>query len=72
MNIQENVASLLSFFLLLHLLNKSNAVVGPCLYDINPRGVIDFTSIGRMDGLPRWKDLNPAKFDGHGIYIIDI
>jgi hypothetical protein len=65
MNIQGNVASLLSFFLVLHLLSKSNAV-SPCIYDLDARGVIDLTSVGRNDGTPMWKNVNPAWSDDHG------
>jgi hypothetical protein len=68
MNMQENVASLLSFFLLFYLLHKSNAV-GPCVYDINPKGLIDLSSIGRQDGTPLWKNVDPSIFDNHGKYI---
>jgi len=68
MNMQENVASLLSFFLLLQLLHKLNAV-GPCVYDINPKGIIDISSIGRQDGTPLWKNVDSSVGYGHGKYI---
>ncbi len=65
MNIQEYVAFLLSFFLVLHLPNKLNAVT-PCIYDANPRGIIDLTTVGRRDGIPMWKNIVPQQSDGHG------
>jgi hypothetical protein len=65
MSTQKNVASLLSFFLLLHLPNKLNAV-GPCIYDLDPRGVIDLTPIGNKDGTARWEYVDPQMSDGHG------
>jgi len=68
MNMQENVASLLLFFLLFYLLHKSNAV-DSCVYDINPKGIIDLSSVGRQDGTPLWKNVDPIMFDNHGKYI---
>ena len=54
------------FLLVLQLVNISNAVVGPCIYDANPKGIINLTSVGRTDGTPRWKDQNPDVHDDHG------
>ncbi len=67
MNTQKNVACLLSFFLVLYLPNKLNAV-GPCIYDLSPKGIIDLTSVGRTDGTPMWKNIPPEKYDAHGNY----
>lgn len=58
----------LSFFLLSYLPNQLNGV-SPCIYDINPKGVIDLTGIGRIDGTPKWKDIEPEKDDQHGIIV---
>ena len=66
MNIQENVAYLLSFFLILYLVNESNAVVDPCIYSSDPRGIINITSLGRADGMPMWKNIHPNSSDNHG------
>jgi hypothetical protein len=66
MNIQANVASLLSSFLVLHLVNKSNALADPCIYDSDPKGIINITSLGRVDGTPMWKNIHPNTSDDHG------
>ncbi len=63
MNIRENVASLL-----LYVLHKSNSV-GPCVYDINPKCIIDLTNVGRQDGIPLWKNMFLNISDGYGKYI---
>ncbi len=60
MNIQENVASLLFY-----VLNKSNSV-GPCVYDINPKCLIDLSSVGRQDGIPLWKNMLSNISDDYG------
>jgi hypothetical protein len=66
MNTRENIASLLSFLFLLQLLNKSNAVTGPCIYEDSPRGIIDLTNVGRVDKTPRFKNQVPGVADNHG------
>ncbi len=65
MSIQEYVAFLLSFILVLHLPNKLNAIT-PCIYDTNPKGIIDLTSVGRTDGIPMWKNIPSSSGDLHG------
>lgn len=68
MNIQENVSSLVLFILVLLLLNKRYVAIGPCIYDLDARGVIDLTSVGRNDGTPAWKNVVPSVSDDHGKY----
>jgi hypothetical protein len=65
MRTQKNVSSLLMFLLLLHLTKKSNSA-DPCVYDLNPKGKIDLSTVGHKDGTPLWKSITPEKGDGHG------
>lgn len=52
------------------LINESRGAPGPCLYDINPRGVIDLSSVGNQDGTPRWRSIQPVPSDNHGNYYL--
>ncbi|UJR11406.1 hypothetical protein I4U23_015586 [Adineta vaga] len=63
--IEKNVVVvLISFIFFFNLLNISNAV-DPCIYDLNPKGIIDLTSVGHKDGTPVWKDVFPERKDDH-------
>lgn len=62
--------SLLLFCLVILCFPKESSTVTPCLYDINEKGVIDITSIGRVDGTPKWKNQNPQITDQHGKCLI--
>ncbi|CAF0984760.1 unnamed protein product [Adineta steineri] len=59
---RKNVAFLL--FLFLHQFNILNAE-DPCIYNLNTKGTIDLTSVGRTDGAPMWKDVTPTTSDNH-------
>ena len=67
---QNHLVSLPLFFLVILCFPKESFTVTPCLYDINEKGVIDITSIGRVDGTPRWKNQNPQITDQHGKSLI--
>ncbi|CAF0928293.1 unnamed protein product [Adineta steineri] len=64
MNILKNIFSILLFVLALCLRDQLNART-PCIYDLNPKGIIDLTSVGRMDGTPAWKNVHPEISDKH-------
>ncbi|CAF3816470.1 unnamed protein product [Adineta steineri] len=64
MSLRENVVWFFTFFLLLHLPHKLTSE-NPCIYKLNGKGVIDLTSVGRIDGTPGWKRITPEKTDGH-------
>ena len=53
------------FFFFFLLINKSSGVNGPCIYDSNPKGVIDLTRVGNKDGTARWKYMDPEVSDDH-------
>ncbi|CAF1588949.1 unnamed protein product [Rotaria sp. Silwood1] len=38
----------------------------PCKYEIPNKGLIDLSSIGKMDGTPVWKDIPPDKTENYG------
>lgn len=65
MNTQKNVVFLFCVFLVIYLPNKLNAI-GPCSFDLDLKGVIDLSSVGRVDGKPAWKDITPERSDDHG------
>ncbi len=71
MNRQINVVSLFLLCVLLGLPNELNAV-DACIFDLDPKGVIDLTSVGRVDGTPAWKNVHPEIDDKHGKYEYDL
>ncbi|CAF3933535.1 unnamed protein product [Rotaria sordida] len=38
----------------------------PCKYETPNKGLIDLSSIGKMDGTPVWKDIPPDKTENYG------
>ena len=62
----KDIAWLFSFSLFLSLAYRSQSLPDSCVYDLNPKGIIDLTSIGRVDGTPAWKNIPPEKLDAHG------
>jgi hypothetical protein len=65
MSTQKNTVFLLTSFLLLCLTRRLNSI-DPCIYDLHEKGVIDLSSVGRTDGTPVWKNIEPETNDSHG------
>jgi hypothetical protein len=63
MNTQKYVVS---FLFVSCLINKLNGI-SPCVFDLNPKGIIDLSSVGHVDGSPAWKSIPPETSDKHGI-----
>ena len=64
MHTRRNIAWLFSFSLFLSLPYRLQSI-DPCVYDLNPKGTIDLTSVGHVDGTPAWKNIAPEKSDNH-------
>ena len=64
-----NVVYLLSSVSLIQLLNQCHGVEDACVYNSPPHGIIDFSKVGRKDGIPRWKNQVPDLPEDHGFVI---
>jgi len=65
MSNEKHITFLVSFILVLNLIEKLNSV-DPCKHDVNKKGIIDLTTVSRVNGTPQWKNLDPETIDGHG------